>query len=156
MDPELTKVQRLLNGSKAQPDQMSETVYPDRIRIQFGIGMLVCIVALLFCSLGLFLRDTNGSPYWPVVVGLFLAYWLIGSSLSLKSLVRSNWKKTGLFPIISAILLAILLVTKLAFTGDSHHDTYVLVDFVFNLIGGGLSLYIIAVFLLTSKYRKFQ
>ena len=128
MDPELTKVQRLLNGGKAQPDQLSETVDLDRIKIRFSIGMLVCIVALLFCSLGLFLRDSNGSPYWPVVVGLFIAYWLIGSSFSLKSLAQSNWKQTGLFPIITAILLVILSVAKLALNGNSYHDAYVLVD----------------------------
>jgi O-antigen/teichoic acid export membrane protein len=126
----------------------------DRTKMQLGIVTVVCTIALLVCSLGLFLRDTNDNQYWPLIVGLILAYWLIGSSFSLESLARSNWEKAGLFPAVSVTLLAVSFVTKLSLANGDQQVAYVLVDFVFNLMGGGLIIYTISVSLLRLKYKR--
>lgn len=155
MDPEITKVQRSLNDGRAQPDRMVD-IDLDRTRTQLGVVSVVGTIALLLCSLGLFLRDTKNNPAWPLLFGLALAYWLIGSWFSLRSLARSNWQKIDLFQVVSAILLAVSFVVKLSLANDSQRDTYVLADFVFNLMSGGLIIYTISVSLLRLKSKRDQ
>jgi|GEM_PF-4597477 len=120
------------------------------------LGAIVGIIAGLVCSLGLFLRDTQDGQSWPLLVGVIFAYWLIGSSLSLRSLKRSNWQRTDLFLIISVILVAVSFGIKLSLTNSSDQSAYVVAEFVFNLMCGGLIIYIAAVSLLTLKYKQNQ
>ena len=124
-------------------------------RTKVLLGVIVCIIAGLVCSLGLFLRDTQDSQYWPLLISVILAYWLIGSSLSLRSLKRSNWQKTDLFLIISTILLAVSFGIKLSLTNSGNQNAFVVADFVFNMMTGGFIIYNISVSLLTQKYKTY-